>query len=168
MLLDRMVLTICAAEVMFEAVSCSGLEVRICVLLASCCASTAPSETVTWSEDMERHKIHRFGGKHTNRKVEDLQTTNHNLSYSHWLEYSQGLIHIQFFQWSQILGFHCCTSTWLRLWKYQLYGVEGEEGRGHINMFDLPKWHELTEHVTNPCQEIYIQLVVPGRHICEE
>ena len=36
------------------------------------------------------------------------------------------------------------------------------EGRGHINMFDLPKWHELTEHVTNPCQEIYIQLVVPG------
>ena len=47
MLLDRMVFTICAAEVMFEAVSCSGLEVRICVLLASCCASTAPSETVT-------------------------------------------------------------------------------------------------------------------------
>ena len=79
---------------------------------------------------MERNKLHRFGGKHTNRKVADLQTTNHNLSYSHWLEYSQGLIHIQFFQWSQILGFHCCTSTWLRLWKYQLYGVEGEEGRG--------------------------------------
>ena len=47
MLLDRMVLTISAAEVMFEVVNCSGLEVRICVLLASCCASTAPSETVT-------------------------------------------------------------------------------------------------------------------------
>ena len=46
MLLDRTVLTICAAEVMFEVVSCSGLEVRICVLLASCCASTALSETV--------------------------------------------------------------------------------------------------------------------------